>query len=339
MNNCNGDEIKRIDICVIGGGIVGMFFASRCLTSGLSVFIVENNNDFGGQMNLYQDKIIYNIPFINEIKSKDVISNIKKQINNCDNFDVEFNSSIIELRKSENVFFIKISAKNTLKTIECKYLVLATGKGYLCPNKIQIPRANEIEGKVLFYNLDNIERFHKKNIVIIGGGDSVIDSACELFNIANNIVVVHRREINRHENCRFLYFENLCNSNKITLKTHYNVSDFLFKNDHCCGIAIEKDKIHEDIYCDYILVFYGLKSIQNNYDMYQKIGINFNKDGFLVNYVNNETDCKNVFAIGDCCFFNGKIKNISAGTADALRCYYEICSREYNKIDAYEHKN
>ena len=57
----------------------------------------------------------------------------------------------------------------------------------------------------------------------------------------------------------------------------------------------------------------------------------------LIKEIQKKTNC-NIFAVGDCCNFNGKVRNIFMGFADAMRCFYDICHRETGeKQDFYGH--
>ena len=79
------------------------------------------------------------------------------------------------------------------------------------------------------------------------------------------------------------------------------------------------------------------KETQKNLDLYEKLGIELLNNGIVVNSKNNQSSVENIFAVGDCCCFDGKISNIVMGFNDCLRCFYEICSLEHGKVDFYGH--
>ena len=333
-------QIRDFDICIIGGGVVGIFLAIRFLASGKSVLLIEEGDQLGGQINLYKEKMIYNIPLIGEVKACDLLNNLKKQIQKFEKCKVMLSTRVLSLEKNSEGFVLKI-AKDKDFIVKSKYVVLAFGKGRLEQNKLPLKNANAIEGDRLFYSIDNEEMFKNKELIITGGGDSVIDWACELVNIAKKITIIHRREINRLENPEFQHFQYLCKTKAITLKVPYNITELLINDNNRFGFKIvDKDKNEEKILCDYILAFYGLKTIQNyNNDIYKNLNVEIAEKGIVVDYKTNETKCDNLFAVGDCCCFDGKIYNIFMGFADAMRCFYEISHRENGKIDYYEHRN
>ena len=328
-----------VDVCIVGAGVVGLFLSTQLIQSKKKVAIVETSKIFGGQINLYLEKKIYNFPLIDCITGKNIVNELqKKNIN--ENCSIFLHSIIANIIETDIGFAVEIQEKGgELKKIVCKYLVLATGKGSIKPNKLPFEDAKIIEGKQLFYSVRDKQKFCGKDVIIAGGGDSVIDWSCELVDIAKSVVVVHRRDIDRPENPEFLHFKELCNSGRIRLKVPYNITNLIIGNDGFNGIKVSSAKsLEEEIYCDYILAFYGLKTIQENFDAFKDFNIKFDENGIFVNYANNETSYKNIFAIGDCCQYNGKIKNIFMGFTDAMRCFYEICNREHGKIDIYGHK-
>jgi thioredoxin reductase (NADPH) len=329
-----------VNVCIIGSGVVGLFLASKLLASNISTVVLESSNQIGGQINLYSNKTIYNIPLIKSTSGAEILSNlvddIKKFSHDIYNI-ICLNTSIINIIKEEDSFEITTN----LKKVRCKYLVFAFGAGEMEQNKIKIEGSEILENnKMLFYSVNDKEKFYSKDLVICGGGDSVIDWTCELCDICKSITIVHRREINRHENPSFLKFNLLHEQGKICFKIPYNITRLSVddkKNKLNVEILSEKDK--QNIECDYILALYGFKVLPGKIiDLCRNINIDCDKNKILVDYYSNETKCKYAYAVGDCCSYNGKINSIFMGFADATKCFYDICNREYGKIDIYEHK-
>ena len=335
------NSIQQFDICVIGAGVSGLFIASKFINIGKKVLLIEESRVIGGQINLYGEKMVYNIPLISNIKSRDIVSKIFNEIKDSENLKLCLHSSVADISKEGDNYKINIFDKTTKDNdvFECKYIVIATGKGIQKPNKLPISGSEDFEGKTLFYRVNDKQIFLNKNIVIAGGGDSVIDWSCELYDIAKTIIVVHRRSIEHPENPQFLKFKELCEKGKILTKIPYGITGLNGENGVLNYIdIINNDKEAERINCDFLLAFYGLKSIQSGVDLYKKIGVNFETKGIKVNIVNNETDVNNIFSVGDCCYYEGKMDNIVMGFNDCMRCFYEICNRETGKIDCYGHK-
>ena len=336
-------NIKYTDILIIGAGTSGLFLASKFLNINKSVIIFESHKTYGGQLNLYADKHIYNIPLRNEIKAGDVKNELYENILRFENCKILYNTQAVNVIKNEHNEFEVLSfnkINNEYIKFICKYIVLACGKGEERPNKLPIKSSEEFENKTLLYSVENENIFKQKNIVIAGGGDSAIDWACELVNIANNIILVHRRNIIKPENTQFETFKNLCENHKIELKIPYTISELIGVNGVLEKIKLinNNDNTEEFIKCDYLLPFYGITTIQPNIDLFKAIGLNICLDKINVDFKTNETNIENIFAIGDCCNFEGKINNILNCFAEAMRCFYSICQKEKNTINSYEHR-
>ena len=78
-------ELKNYDIAIIGGGVVGMFMASRCVAAGLQTVIIESSHQVGGQCaTLYPDKHILNIPLVDTLTAQELCDRLQEHIHECD---------------------------------------------------------------------------------------------------------------------------------------------------------------------------------------------------------------------------------------------------------------
>lgn len=326
---------KQYDVCIIGAGIVGMFTAVKLASSGLKVLLIENTDRAGGQLNMYPDKKIHNLFPLDEIKASDFTKKLLEQTEIQNNINLIKSMEIINIQNQKTNFSITICRKNdnTTKMFQCKYLILAYGKGREEPNKIPLIDADKFENKNIFYEVRNKQDFANKDIVIAGGSDSAIDWAIETSKIAKTITVVHRREINKPENPDFATFQDLIKTHKVITKIPYTISKIQTSlNENFVGVEIKSNTNTELLNCDYLLAFYGLKSVVNNIDLYNSIGINITQNLVNVDYRNNQTNVENIYAVGDCCIFDGKIANIFMGFADSMRCVRDILTKEKDKF-------
>ncbi len=330
-------NVNNIDVCIIGGGVSGLFLASKFASSELNVSIIESSNSVGGQVNLYREKYIYNIPLIEKIKGKDTCNHLLNIVQQKQNIAISLDTTLQSIKKINNEKFklhIYNGKNKSYEEIICKYIVLAFGKGENTPNKLPMSNADKFEGKSLFYNVDNKNLFAGKNVVITGGGDSAIDWVVELKDIAKSIKVVHRRSIENSENDQFDIFKAVFEKKNNTMKTPYIITELIGdeKKGLIKEIKISNVETHseERIKCDYLLVFYGLRMTKSTFLENSKLAVNFDNSGVYVDRHTNETDEQNIFAIGDCCSDN-KIKNIQISFTNATKCFYEISNREKKK--------
>lgn len=73
-------------------------------------------------------------------------------------------------------------------------LILAVGHGALKLAKLNLPGAENYEKANLHYTATELASFRGKRVLISGGGDSAVDWANELVEIASSVTLVHRRD-------------------------------------------------------------------------------------------------------------------------------------------------
>src|SRR4029077_13779992 len=72
-------------------------------------------------------------------------------------------------------------------------VVTAAGPGVFGPNRPPLAGIAEFEEKSVFYLVQRREDFRGRRVVIAGGGDSAVDWALSLADVAERVIVVHRR--------------------------------------------------------------------------------------------------------------------------------------------------
>ena len=77
-------EKTTFDIVVIGAGPVGLFATSKFQTAGFHTILLEASDKIGGQLNLYLEKEVHNIPLIDNIKAGDLIDKMVAKIERRD---------------------------------------------------------------------------------------------------------------------------------------------------------------------------------------------------------------------------------------------------------------
>lgn len=160
-------------VAIIGAGPIGLYFASLCEQYNINYTIFEADSFIGGQLtHLYPEKIIYNIPGFESIKSADYIALLASNVD----------SSKIILRT-------KINSLEELKT-SYNHIIIATGIGEYQPRKLGLE--NEEKYNVL-YSLKDYNFLKNKKVIIFGGGDSALDWAKQLSEISE-VTLVHRRD-------------------------------------------------------------------------------------------------------------------------------------------------
>lgn len=142
-------------VAIIGAGPIGLYFASLCEQYNIDYTIFEADSFIGGQLtHLYPEKIIYNIPGFESIKSADYIALLASNVDS-----------------SKIILGTKINSLEELKT-SYNHIIIATGIGEYQPRKLGL---KDEEKYNVLYSLKDYDFLKNKKVVIFGGGDSALD--------------------------------------------------------------------------------------------------------------------------------------------------------------------
>ncbi len=294
------------DVLIIGAGPTGLFCAHQLGIIGLKCEIIDNLDKLGGQcIELYPDKPIYDIPAIPECTGEELTNNLIEQIKPF-NFKSHLSDRVQEI-KSENEKWIAKSSKG--KEFLTTNIVIAGGVGSFEPRKFPIKNCQKYEGNSILYSIKDKTIFKDNSVVIFGGGDSALDWAIELSK-NSKVTLVHRRDEFRGAPASVNKLNELKKEKKIDVLTKFSIND-VKGNEKLQSVEIKGDDGEiKVIKTDYILGFFGLIM---QLGPILEWGLNVDKKLIPVNTENFETNKKGIFAIGDICYYPGKLKLILSG--------------------------
>lgn len=296
------------DITVIGGGPAGLFTAFYAGMRDASVKIIESLPQLGGQLSaLYPEKYIYDVAGLPRIRAQKLIDNLKEQV---DMFPttVCLEQAVQTVEKQVDGSFKLTTDKEIHFT---KTIIITAGNGAFQPRRLDIPGAEQYEGKNLHYFIDDLNRFKDKEVAVCGGGDSAVDWALMLEPIAKSVSIIHRRDKFRaHEHS----VENLKKSH-VTIKTPYVPIELTGDLNGIKQIVLEEPKTNnrEVIDVDDFIVNYGFVSALGPIKDW---GLEIEKNSIVVN-PKMETNIAGIYAVGDISTYPGKVKLIATGFGEA----------------------
>jgi len=168
----------QIDVCIVGGGIAGVFSSFYLKRFSIDSIIVEKK-EIGGLIRYAN--CVENFPFLKPSSGIEITQKIKEIVfNNSLKFLMD---NVIGIKYNNDLFEIETSLN---KTIYSKYLILATGTIPFIPDcfKNVIGFIADFEDR--FFHLYNME------VCIIGGGDIAFDYALSLAKRNNKITIISR---------------------------------------------------------------------------------------------------------------------------------------------------
>jgi len=297
------------DVTIIGGGPVGMYAAFYASLRKLNVKIIDALPELGGQlMALYPEKYIYDIPGFKEIKAQDIVNQLKEQMDTV--------KESIETVLNERVEYVRRRSEDNILEIctdtSCHYtktVFVTAGKGAFQPRTLGLPNENQFFN--IHYFVNDMNLFKNKKVVIFGGGDSAVDWANMLNDIAKEVTIIHRRDDFRAHEHPVYQMRN----SSVNVLTSYNVTqiegnDGLVKKVHVTNTNTSESLTIE---VDDVIVLYGFLSSLGPIETWD---LSLEDRALLVDS-NQLTNISGIYAAGDACIYPGKVKMIACGFGEA----------------------
>ena len=302
------------DIAIIGAGPVGLFtiFEAGMLDMRCQVFDVLEAE--GGQCTeLYPEKPIYDIPGYPSIDAVDLIARLMEQ---AAPFDPLFHlgQQITALEPGADGGWRLTSDKGT--EITARSVIIAAGCGAFGPNRPPLEGIEAYEGGGgVQYMVQRREDLRDKSVVIAGGGDSAVDWALSLADVAAQVYVVHRRPKFRAVPESVRQMEALAADGKIELVVPYQLKALDGAEGKLSAVEVATlDGDERRLEADVLLAFFGLAMELGPIAGW---GLNLARNLITVDPATMQTSEAGVFAVGDIVDYPGKLKLILTGFAEA----------------------
>ena len=310
------------DVVIIGAGPAGLFSIFQCGMMGLKTHVVDVLDFIGGQCTaLYPEKPIYDIPAYPSISAEGLIEQLTLQ---AEPFNPVYHlrQSVISIEPTENQWQVTTD-KGTV--IQAKGIIIAAGAGAFGPNRPPLDTIQSFEETSVFYAVHHRQRFADKHIVIAGGGDSAVDWAISLSEIAASISMVHRRANFRAAPESVSRMNALVDAGKITLVTPYQLAGLNGDSGQLKEVIVETlDGQKKTLIADILLPFFGL---QMDLGPLADWGLMIDNKHIVTTPHTMETNLSGVFAVGDISTYPGKLKLILCGFSEAAIAAHTLRSR------------
>lgn len=173
------------DIVIVGAGTAGLTAAIYGVRAGKSVKVFEGEA-YGGQIINTPD--IENYPGIAHVSGFDFATNLYNQAQEL-GAEVEFDG-VRGIRVNEDE--TKTVTTSSGEEVQTKTIILATG----AKNRpLGLPKEKELTGHGISYCATCDGMFFKgKDVAVNGGGNTALEDAAYLSDLANKVYVIHRRD-------------------------------------------------------------------------------------------------------------------------------------------------
>ena len=294
------------DVIIVGAGAAGLTAAIYTCRKKLKTLIVSI--DVGGQTNLTSH--IENYPGTGAMHGIELMRRFQDEA-------IGFGAELVmgkanKVEKIENGFRIGLANG---ETYESKSLILAYGK---------VPKSLGIDGEEKFMGRGvstcvtcDAPLFKKRDVAIIGGGNSAVEGSLELATMAKKVYLIHRRDTLRADE---VTVEKLKNNAHIELVLN-SIPIKVIGDKNVDGIAVENIVTKEKKELKVDGVFIEIGYVVDTSFVQHLVKVNEKKE-IIVDDRGN-TSCPGIFAAGDITPVAFKQTVIAAGDGAkaALECY------------------
>ena len=269
------------DIIIIGAGPAGLTAAIYARRASKNVLVLEAKS-YGGQIINTLD--IENYPVEAHISGFDFATKLYNQTKEL-GAEIKF-EKVVDIKDKGQVKEV-ITTKNTYTS---KAVIIATGSEN---RKLGIEKEDELIGKGISYcaTCDGAF-FRKKNVAVVGGGNTALEDALYLSDLVNKVYLIHRRDefrgeestvrrLKEKENIEFVY-----NSNVTKLNANERLESIEVTNKDGSTRTIEVDGL-----------FVAVGRIPEN-ENFAKL-INLDNSGYIIANEDCKTNVAGIFVAGD----------------------------------------
>lgn len=318
----------KTDILIIGAGPTGLFTVFEAGLLKLKCHLIDPLPQPGGQLaELYPKKPIYDIPGFPEILAGDLVNNLMEQIKPFQpGFTLNERAETID-RLDDGTFVV---TTNRGTQHHAPIVAIAGGLGSFEPRKPQLDNLDFYEENGVEYFIRQPEQFRNKKVIIAGGGDSALDWAIYLSEMAAELTLVHRRNEFRGALDSVEKVQELKRLGKIDLITPAEITQ-LHGRDRLEAVTIttfdQNNPATQTLKeTDFFIPLFGLTP---KLGPIADWGLEIEKNAIKVdNTLDYQTNIPGIYAIGDINTYPGKLKLILCGFHEATL----MCQSAYQRI-------
>lgn len=264
------------DVVIIGAGPAGMTAAIYLKRAGINPLILEKDAP-GGTLN--KTHKIENYP---GYVDKDGTTLAFRMYSQIEELGIDLKVEAVKSIEKENDIYKIITDNNEYQT---KYILIATGK---IPRKLDAKDAEKFVGKGISYCATCDGALYKnKAVAVIGGGNSAMEAASYMSNIANHVYIINRSKILRADEKEKSILENK------NVEVIYDAKVTEIIGDE----KVEKIKLDNNQELDVSVVFVCIGQ-ESNAGYYQNLKLETDAQGIIVDS-NMKTSDDNIYACGD----------------------------------------
>lgn len=269
-------------VIVVGAGPSGITACIYLKRAGFDPYLIESSMPGGKISSTYK---VDNYPGFDSISGADLAFKMMDQLQKNE-IEIHF-ETVLEVKKKEELVYIKTDSEE----YQAEAVIIATGTK---EKKLNIPGEEEYFHKgISFCAVCDGGFFKNKPMAIIGGGNSALEEALYLENIAKPLYLIHRRKEFRGDQ---ILIDELEKNENVKILTPYIPLRFIGE-DKLTSLVIENVETKEQLTIEVNATFEYVGASANTSFIKDKEILD--EKGYIIVNSKMETAVKGIYAAGD----------------------------------------
>ena len=291
---------------IVGAGPAGLTAAIFALRKRFSLLLLEGGRAGGQLTSLYPHKPVYNYPGYSAIEAAGLAQKMWEQAE----------QEGITLLQETPVEAISPAGHDGYELVapgaryHARSVILACGMGLFKPLRLNVPGESELEGKALFYTVNDLEAWRNRDVAVIGGGNSALDNSLLLSRNACKVTIVHQLQDFQAEPASVEQVKGSCSAVLLGRKV-----ERFTRTDGRVTLYLQNadEQNPEQISAERVLINIGLKT---SYAFLDALPLARDKKRIVVDS-EMKTSLPGIFACGDAVSYPGKVRLIVTAIGEA----------------------
>jgi thioredoxin reductase (NADPH) len=314
-------QAAETDVAIVGAGPVGLFAVFQLGMLGMRATVFDALDALGGQCAaLYPEKPIYDIPGLPRVAAGVLVESLAAQARPFAPV-YRLGRRAIGLERSAGGGWRVTDEAG--EAVTARAVIVAAGGGAFGPNRPPLAGIEEYEGTAVHYHVARRELFRGRRVAIAGGGDSAVDWALSLAEIAAHVMLVHRRERFRALPANVERLRRLAaGGGRLELVVPYQLDGLEGRDGRLTAVRVATlDGETRLLQADFLLPCFGLAMELGPIAGW---GLRLERNLVVTDPATAATSLPGVFAIGDIATYPAKLKLILSGFAEAAQAAHAI---------------
>ncbi len=299
------------EVLIIGGGPAGLTAGLYCRMRKLSVLVVDAGVVGGQLVSVYGDKPVHDWPGHARVVASELATQL---VGHARELNVEFadNEKVVGVSRVADRFEVRthgvLDHQERLRPAIA--VIIAIGAGTFEPRRLRVPGEEGLSEDFLTYRLPQGEKVAGRAVVVVGGGDSGLESAQAAHAAGARVLLVHTHAGFKAMEANIDAVDQM----KIPRLFDTRVKELVVEGGVLRGLIVHTKGEPEPkrLECDYLVVNIGAAV---NLDSVQNWGVEIEAGHVKVDG-RMQTSVPGLFACGDIVTYEGKYKLLLTASSE-----------------------